>query len=148
MTQQTQDQQTQTPPGHGSTTSIHLTAKLDNGKVTIEADGSGNGNLPKGSPPHRFTFHLTDETNLNVRFCPVGESVLDVDESQNCPPRRGINTDQVDPQKVHSTDKLAAFTDENSGPPRTLSYALNFKCDDQAQKPQYDPIIINGGSIS
>ena len=140
------DPQAAAQAGQGSTSAIHLTASLVNGRVEIQSRTSGNGRLGKGDPPHRFTFHLDDQTNLNVRFCTVAEGVLDVDESQDCPPRRGINTDQVDPQTVISTDKMAAFTDANSGPPRTLSYQLNFTCDDATKLPiTYDPIIINGG---
>lgn len=145
MTGQVNDAQATAQTGQASAMSVHLTAKLDgNGKVVIESDAPGKSTLPKGSGPHRFTFHLTDETNLNVEFLDRTR-VLDVDESENCPPRSGINTDQVDPQSVISSARNAAFTDQNSGAPRTLSYALNFKCDDTAQKPQYDPIIINGG---
>jgi len=127
---------------------IHLKAKLRDGEVKIESDQHGPERLEKGSGPHRFTFHLHDHTmpSMGVCFCTVEEGVLDVDEGEDCPPATGINTDQVDPQMVRSTDKMAAFTDENSGCPRTLSYALHFKCDDPHQKPTYDPIIINGGA--
>lgn len=125
---------------------IHLEAVLRNGEVVIESDVKGPDDLPKGSGPHRFTFHLRDKTfpSMGVRFCTVAEGLLDIDESEDCPPARGIHTDQVDPQSVMSTDRTAAFTDKNSGAPRTLCYALNFRCDDQ-QRPQFDPTIINGG---
>ncbi len=83
---------------------------------------------------------------MGVRFCTVEEGLLDVDESTDCPPKeRGINTDQVDPNTVMSNDKMAAFTDKNSGRERTLSYALHFRCDDPAQEPIFDPEIRNGG---
>jgi hypothetical protein len=123
-------------------THVELTAKLVGTTVAIEADGAGSGNLPHGSGPHRFTFKLTDETKLNVKFRET--DWLWVDETTNCPPQQGINTDQID--HMVRTDRTAAFTDKNEGAGRTLSYALIFQCDDNAQVPKYDPIIINGGS--
>lgn len=128
--------------GETMATHVELTAKLVGGKVVIEADGAGSANLPKGSPPRRFTFKLTDETSLHVKF--REPDWLWVDETTNCPPQQGINTDQI--ENPVRTDMTAGFTDKNSGDGRTLSYALIFKCDDNAQVPMYDPIIINGGS--
>jgi len=123
-------------------THLELTAELVGTKVEIKAAGAGSAHLPKGSPPHRFTFKLTDNTDLNVKF--RDPDWLWVDETTNCPPQQGIHTDQID--NLVRTDRTAAFTDLNSGPGRNLSYALIFECDDKAQVPKYDPIIINGGS--
>ena len=134
---------------NGNARNIHLEAVARNGIVKIESDVKGPDRLNAGSGPHRFTFHLRDKTfpSMGVRFCTVEEGLLDVDESEDCPPAKGIQTDQVDPQSVMSTDKMAAFTDKNDGKGRTLSYALNFRCDDPSQEPQFDPIIINGGTV-
>lgn len=150
MTEQKAGTPQSQPDTKGNERNIHLEAVARNGIVKIESDVNGPDRLDNGSGPHRFTFHLRDKTfpSMGVRFCTVEEGLLDVDESEDCPPATGIHTDQVDPQSVMSTAKMAAFTDKNSGEPRTLSYALNFRCDDPSQQPKFDPIIINGGSSS
>lgn len=140
--------QSQSTTGHSNPHSIQLTAELVHGEVKIGSDLKGPVHLGKDTGPHQFTFHLHDKTfpSMGVRFCTVEEGVLDIDESTDCPPKnRGINTDQVDSKTVRSNDKMAAFTDSNSGRERTLSYALHFKCDDPAQDPIFDPEIRNGG---
>jgi hypothetical protein len=123
-------------------THVELTAKLVGTTVEIDGKGAGSAHLPKGSPPQRFTFKLTDETKLHVKFRET--DWLWVDETTNCPPQQGINSDQID--NLVRTDITAGFTDRNDGPARNLSYALVFQCDDPSQEPMYDPIIINGGS--
>jgi hypothetical protein len=119
-----------------------LTAELVNGQVAISSTNKGSTHVPKGSPPQRFSFTLTDNTGLNVNFLPSPD-FLCADESGNCPPAQGINTDQIDPHNLVSNGKSAGFTDLNSRA-CTLSYALYFSCDN-GSTPSYDPIIINGG---
>jgi hypothetical protein len=143
--------QAQSTAAHSNSHTIQLIAELVNGEVQIRSDLKGTVRLKKDTGPHDFTFHLQDKTfpSMGVRFCTVAEGLLDVDESSDCPPKkRGINTDQVDPQSVTSQDKKAGFTDSNSGPERSLSYALHFKCDDPAQNPIFDPEIRNGGGTA
>lgn len=140
--------QAQSTVGQSNPHSIQLTAELVHGEVKIDSDLKGAVHLGKNSGPHHFTFHLTDKTfpSMGVRFCTVAEGLLDIDESTDCPPKKkGINTDQVDASTVKSTNKMASFTDKNSGRERDLSYALHFKCDDPAQQPVFDPEIRNGG---
>lgn len=116
---------------------IQLTASLAGGQVVVSGDKE-RVKLPKDSGSHAFVFHLDDRTGLNVRF-----SSLSADESERCPPRVGINTDQV--VDVEIGDKKASFTDANSGEPRSICYAWRFTCDDSKQSPKFDPIITNGG---
>ena len=116
---------------------FQLTAEMDGGKVVVTGDKS-LVRLAKKEPPRKFDFRLHDRTGLNVRF-----SSLDAAESRNCPPPSGINTDQI--IDVDIEDKKASFTDENSGPARSLCYAWIFECDDPAQRPSFDPVIENGG---
>src|SRR5215210_4364227 len=134
--------QAQSTMVHSNSHAIQLTAELDDGEVRIVSDIKDSVRLKKDSGPHHFTFHLHDKTfpSMGVRFCTVAEGLLDVDESSDCPPKnKGINTDQVDPTSVSSQDKMAKFTDSNSGAERTLSYALHFKCDDPGPNPIFDP---------
>jgi len=119
----------------------NLTADLVDGTVVISSSNKGSVNLPKGSPPERFTFNLTDNTGLNVKFL-AAPGFLCVDETGGCPPAgSGINSDQI--SNVGSSGRTAEFTDLNSRP-CTLGYALYFSCDN-GSTPGYDPIIINGG---
>ena len=140
--------QAQSTTAHSNPHSIQLTAELVDGEVRISSDLKDTVRLPRDSGRHRFTFHLTDKTfpSMGVRFCTVAEGVLDIDESTDCPPKqKGINTDQVDANSVISNANMCAFTDNNSGRERDLSYALHFKCDDPGQQPIFDPEIRNGG---
>lgn len=114
-----------------------LTARLDKGRVVVTGDKT-RVKLPRDSGPHKFAFNLDDQTGLNVRF-----SALSADESQQCPPRPGINTDQI--VDVDIDGEKASFKDSNSGPGRDISYAWTFACDDPSQTPEFDPVITNGG---
>lgn len=119
---------------------IQLTATLAGGAVLVSGD-KARVKLPKDSGPRTFDFKLDDRTGLNVRF-----ASLSADESNNCPPRGGINTDQV--FDVDIGDKKASFTDANSGDARSISYAWRFACDVPGQAPEFDPIIENGGGTA
>jgi hypothetical protein len=114
-----------------------LTATLSGGQVVVSGD-KNRVKLPKDSGSRTFDFKLDDRTEMNVRF-----SSLSADESDSCPPRSGINTDQI--VNVGIGDKRASFTDLNSGDARTICYAWHFACDDPGQRPEFDPIVDNGG---
>lgn len=119
---------------------IQLTATLAGSQVVVSGDKT-RVRLPKDSGPHSFDFKLEDRTNLNVRF-----SSLSADESDTCPPSNGIHTDQI--VDIGIGDKRASFTDVNSGDERTICYAWQFACDDPVQRPEFDPIIDNGGGTA
>lgn len=116
---------------------IQLTATLAGGQVVVSGDKT-RVKLPKDSGRRAFEFKLEDRTGMNVRF-----SSFSADESDSCPPRNGINTDQI--VDIGIGDKRASFTDVNSGDARTICYAWQFACDDPGQAPEFDPIIDNGG---
>lgn len=116
---------------------LKLTARMNGPNVEVTGD-KAKVNLGHKAPARKFDFHLKDETSLNVRF-----SSLAVQESEVCPPPGGIDSDQIVDVEIDS-DK-ASFTDLNSGPARTLSYAWFFACDDPTQRPEFDPVILNGG---
>jgi hypothetical protein len=124
---------------------INLRATLIGGRVEI--NGAGGVELPKKSGEHNFEFLLDDQTGLNVRFKQVHDGMLDVqDNSRDCPPPCGMNTDQIIDVK-RTSDLRAGFKNKNDNKsPMPISYQLNFECDDPSKHPiQYDPIIINGG---
>ena len=116
---------------------LQLTARRIAGQVDISGDKT-KVKLPKNSGSRSFDFKLDDRTGLNVRF-----AALSADEGGSCPPKSGINTDQI--VDIDIEDKKASFTDLNSGAARTICYAWQFACDDPAQSPDFDPIIENGG---
>jgi hypothetical protein len=118
-----------------------LTANLVNGQVIITGSQHGPANVPKGSPPERFTFNLDDNTGLNIQFLSAPAFVC-ADESGGCPAcGSGIQTDQI--TNPVSSNRTASFTDQNSRA-CTIGYSLCFSCDN-GSTPRYDPIIINGG---
>jgi hypothetical protein len=119
--------------------SIQLTATLSGNKVSVS--GPGGTSLPRKSGQHRFSFTLDDQTGLNVKFL----SLYAADDCTTCPPPPGENSQQIHAVNINGTS--AAFTDDNRGPPTSVSYQWNFTCDDQSKLPiTYDPIINNGGS--
>jgi hypothetical protein len=124
---------------------LQLEANLVNGQVVITATGggNGNGNIPQGDPPQRFTFNLDDNTGLSVQFLDPGW--LCVNESGTCPPLgSGIVSDQI--TNVNCSNRTAQFTDQNSKA-CTLGYALYFSCSN-GTNPSFDPIITNGGQTT
>ena len=64
-------------------------------------------------------------------------------EGEDCPGAGVFDTDQI--VDVDIRDRNASFRDLNSNDPRTIAYSWFFSCDDPAQKPDFDPVIENGG---
>jgi hypothetical protein len=131
-------------------TILPLTADLDgNGNVVINGDRSTKV-LGKGEPPRRFSFTLTDNTGLNVRFASLDTQ----DNRSQCPPTvTGTQSGQIVGVQIRNdrTPKEARFTDNNSNPssqpPVDVCYRWNFTCDDTSQPPiSFDPIIRNPGT--
>ena len=116
---------------------LKLTARMNGSDVEVTGDKT-KVNVPHKAPARKFTFQLDDETTLNVRF-----SSLAFHETEACPAEGTMASDQI--VDVVIDDDKASFTDRNSGPARTLSYAWFFECDDPRQKPEFDPVILNGG---
>ena len=117
---------------------LKLTAQMNGADVEVTGP-KAKVSLGHKAPARKFDFHLKDETNLNVRF-----SSLAVQESDTCPSAgSGIASDQIVDVEIDG-DK-ASFTDLNSGRARTLSYVWFFECDDPRQRPEFDPVIQNGG---
>jgi hypothetical protein len=120
---------------------IQLTVNRTGKRVTI--DGDGGATLPKASGAHRFKFTLADSTGLNVEF-----SSLDTeDNSSNCPPAAGENSQQIVGVTMGPQPRTASFTDNNNNSgPMDVSYQWNFTCNDPAVRVEpFDPIIRNGG---
>jgi hypothetical protein len=116
---------------------LQLTARLDGDQVVIDGD-KGRVRLPPKAPAQVFQFHLNDTTGRNVRF-----SSLSAHEGEDCPGAGVFDTDQI--VDVDIRDRNASFRDLNSNDPRTIAYSWFFSCDDPAQKPDFDPVIENGG---
>lgn len=127
-------------------------------KITIELiaedDGSGGvawepvGNdsdkvkLPRDGGPFLLVFTIKDHTKLQLRF--DASSPFWCEEGQNCPPKAGVNTDQI---LVDSCDAdTLKVLDYNYGQQRTISYQVNVIDKDRKSHP-CDPIIENGGGI-
>lgn len=127
---------------------IQLTARTDKSGVSIE--GEGDARLPRRSGAHRFHFILTDLTDpkLNVRFKRIDQGMLYVkDDVEVCPVPAGQDTTQIVGVTRSGDGMEASFTNRNSNEKLDMpvSYQLNFTCDDPAEDPAFDPIIINGG---
>lgn len=123
---------------------IPLTATLTGSTVII--GGNGARNLSPGSGAHRFSFTLDDQTGLNVEF-----SHLDTEDNcSTCPPASGENSDQIVGVTIGPRPGTASFTDNNNNRGQMdVSYQWHFTCNDPTkQVDPFDPIIINGGSIS
>ena len=116
---------------------LKLTAKMNG--LNVEVTGKKDKvKIPHKAPAQKFEFELDDKTDLNVRF-----SSLAFHEREACPSEGTKAGDQI--IDVEIDDDEASFTDRNSGPARTLSYAWFFECDDPKQRPEFDPVIENGG---
>lgn len=116
---------------------MQLTARLAGERVVIEGD-KGRTHLPHKAPARTFQFHLNDTTGKNVRF-----SSLAVQENEDCPADGVFSTNQID--EVRIGDQNASFRDLNKGDRCVLAYSWFFTCDDPEQRPDFDPVIENGG---
>ena len=114
-----------------------LTARMNGTRVDIDGD-KGRVRLPPKAPARTFQFHVNDTTGLNVRF-----NALAVHESEDCPNEGVFATDQI--VDVAIGGQNASFRDLNSNGPRVLAYSWLFSCDDPEQRPDFDPVIENGG---
>lgn len=135
------------PPQPAIPINAQLTGRWNGKAIVFECDfdppwnGQKDIKLCKDSGPHKFMFHLKDPDHIGLKF--DTRDVLWVDETTNCPPAKGINTDQI--SDVQANANLATFVDENYGAMRKLSYALNVTSNKGPG--QFDPIIENGGGI-
>ena len=116
------------------------------GGIDFEVDGlkakHAKMNLPKDSGPHSIEFQLQDHTGLGLQF-DTGDPIW-VDEDGPCPPRQGLNSDQLTVSSINAR-KLDTVND-NTGRPRELRYQLNFVASD-GSRAECDPVIQNGGGI-
>lgn len=96
--------------------------------------------LPKKSGAHEIVFHLVATQGLDIRFDTADP--IWVCETGQCPPPKGINTDQI--TILSCVANLLRIRDSNDGPERILTYQLNFVGEDASP---LDPEIKNGGTM-
>ena len=116
------------------------------GGVDFEVDGikakHASMKLPKDSGDHAIEFQLQDHSGRGLQFDPADP--IWVDEDCPCPPREGLNSDQL---IVTSTSgSVLATINENAGRARDLRYQLNFVAKDGSRS-ECDPVIQNGGGV-
>jgi len=96
--------------------------------------------LEKDSGQHAINFQLHDQTGRDLRFDP--NDPIWIGEDCPCPPRRGINSDQMSVTGLSS--RSLETVNSNSGRGRDLRYQLNF-VDGQGMPSNCDPVIRNDG---
>lgn len=125
---------------------VKVRVEMVNGDLDWTIDGkkpkAAVVDLPKGSGRHKFDFHLDDRTGSGLQFDAKDPIWVHENEQGQCP-GQGIGTDQIG--SVDCAPKKLSLVNDNSGPPRTLHYQLNF-VDAQGKERNVDPAIKNGGS--
>lgn len=105
------------------------------------------GNFPPIDTDHgepcEITIKIDNPPGLKIIY---DQDPIWIVEGPSYPTQPGIFTDQVNPKKIVRKDTALTFIDENSDPPRTLIYRLNFVDSKTNTKvKELDPEIKNKG---
>ena len=118
-----------TPVGSGLSWSLGAQNPPQSGKAIVD--------VPKGDPGREIVIHLVPTHGLDIQF--DTSDPLWATETGQCPPPRGIDTDQL--EVVSCTDRKLTLFDSNSRK-CVITYQMNF-----VGAAPFDPEIRNGGRV-